>query len=84
MSANDGQAAITRPTTVGCATATLAATLATLPTTSSAHGRTLPRSPARESATSVVDAATIIPSTDKGVNAATQPGCPCNSTSRCI
>jgi hypothetical protein len=29
----------------------------------------------------VVDAATIIPSTDSGVRAATQPGCPCNSTS---
>jgi hypothetical protein len=38
--------------------------------------------PARESASSVVDAATIIPSTDSGVSAATHPGWPCNSTSR--
>jgi len=45
MSANDGQAAITRPAVVGWATATLAARLAALPTTSSAHGSTPPRSP---------------------------------------
>src|SRR5579872_4971538 len=61
MSANDGQAAITRPVTVGCATATLAARLATLPTTSRAHGNDPPRAPERESASKVVDAATIIP-----------------------
>jgi len=42
------------------------------------------RPPLRESASSVVDAATIIPSTDSGVSAATQPGCPCSSTSRCM
>ncbi len=28
--------------------------------------------------------AAITPSTDKGVSAATQPGYPCNSTSRCM
>jgi hypothetical protein len=32
--------------------------------------------PLRESASSTVDAATIIPSADSGVSAATQPGCP--------
>jgi len=36
MRANDGQAAITRPAAMGGATATLAARLAALPTTSSA------------------------------------------------
>ncbi len=71
---NNGHAAITRPAAVGWATATLAARLAALPTTSSAHSSTPPRSPARESASSVVDAATIIPSTDNSVSAATQPG----------
>jgi hypothetical protein len=34
-----------------------------LPTTSSAHGKIPPRPPERESASKVVDAATIIPST---------------------
>ncbi len=66
MSANDGQAAMTRPVTVGSATATFAARLATLPTPSSIHDRAPPRHPLRESASSVVDAATIIPSTDSG------------------
>jgi hypothetical protein len=84
MSANDGHAAITRPIAVGSATATLAARLATLPATSSAHGSTPPRPPDRESANSVVDAATIIPSTDNGVSAATHPGCPCSATSVCM
>ena len=84
LRANDGQAAITRPAAVGWATATLAARPAALPTTSSAQGSFPPHSPARESASSVVDAATIIPSTDSGVSAATQPGCPCNSTSACM
>ena len=37
--------------------------------------------PTENRASGVVDAATIIPSTDSGVRAATQPGCPCNSTS---
>lgn len=37
ISANDGHAAITRPVAVGSATETLAARLATLPTTRSAH-----------------------------------------------
>jgi hypothetical protein len=72
MSAKDGQAAISRPAAVGWATATLAARLAALPTTRSAHGGTPPRSPARESASKVVDAATIIPSTESGVSAATR------------
>src|ERR1017187_10977101 len=84
MSANDGHAAITGPGTVGSATATLAARLATLPATSSTHGRTPLRPPERESASNVVDAATIIPSTENGVSAATHPGCPCSSTSMCI
>ncbi len=52
MSANDGQAAITRPISVGSATATLAARLATLPATSSAHGSIPPRRQVRESASS--------------------------------
>jgi hypothetical protein len=54
-------------------TGTLAARLATLPATSSAHGSTPPRWPERESASSVVDVAMIIPSTDRGVSAATHP-----------
>src|ERR1039457_4089091 len=58
---------------VGSATATLAARLATLPATSSAHGSTPPLRPARESASKVVDAATIMPSTDSGASAATHP-----------
>jgi hypothetical protein len=84
MSANDGHAAITRPIAVGSATATLAARLPTLPAASSAHGSTPPRLPDRESASKVVDAATIIPSTDNGVSAATHPGWPCSATSVCI
>lgn len=52
MSANDDHAAITRPVAVGWATATLAARLATLPVTSSAHGRNPPCLPDRESASS--------------------------------
>src|SRR5712691_7776978 len=55
ISANDGHAAITRPVAVGSATATFAARLATLPTTSSAHGRTPPLLPDRESASSVLE-----------------------------
>jgi hypothetical protein len=84
VSANDGHAAINRPIRLGSATATLAARLATLPATSSAHGSTPPFPPDLDSASNVVDAATIIPSTEKGVSAATQPGCPCRATSMCI
>jgi hypothetical protein len=73
ISENDGQAAITRPVIVGSATATFAARLAALPATSSAHGRKPPRLPARKSASSVVDAATIIPSTDIRRQGATHP-----------
>jgi hypothetical protein len=54
--------------------APFAARLATLPTTSRVHGRTPPLRPDRDSASRVVDAATIIPSTDNGVSAATHPG----------
>jgi len=82
--ANDGQAAITRPVKVGSATATFAARLATLPATSSAHGNAPPRRPARDSASSVADAATIISSTDSGVSDATHRGYPFNATSRCM
>jgi hypothetical protein len=71
------------PVSVGSATATLAARLATLPTASSAHGNNPPRRPVRESASTVVDAAAIIPSTENGVSMATQPGCPCRATSVC-
>src|SRR5215467_5112223 len=67
------QAAMTRPVTVGSATATFAARLATLPVTSSAHGSGPYRPPDRESASKAVEAATIIPSTDSGVSAATPP-----------
>lgn len=84
ISAKDGHAAITRPVAVGSATETFAARLAILPITSSAHGSGPPRPPDRDSASSVVDAATIMPSTDSGVSAATQPGWPCSSTSRCM
>jgi hypothetical protein len=49
------------------------ARLATLPTTSRHRGNAPPRRADRESASKVVDAATIIPSTDKGVSAATHP-----------
>jgi hypothetical protein len=42
ISANDGQAAINRPVTLGSATATFAARLATLPTASSSHGSAAP------------------------------------------
>jgi hypothetical protein len=66
------------------AAATLAARLATLPATSRTHGKKPPRRPDRDSVSKVVDAATIIPSTESGVRAATQPGCPCSSTSRCM
>jgi hypothetical protein len=51
---------------------------------SSAHGSSPPRPPPRESASRVVDAATIIPSTDSGVSAATHSGWPCSTTSRCM
>lgn len=81
--ANDGRAAIARPITVGCATASLAARLATLPNTSSAHGSTPPGRPDLDSAGNVVDAATIIPSTDSCVSAA-HPGYPCSATSMCM
>jgi hypothetical protein len=84
MSASDGRVAIIRPAAVHSATATLAARLATLPTASSAQGSTPPRFYASESARSVVDGATIMPSTDRGVSAATQSGCPCDSTVRCV
>jgi len=77
-------AAITRPVTVGSATAAFAARLALLPTASSTHGSSPPRPPDRESASSVVDAATIIPSTDSGVSAATHLGWPCNATRACM
>jgi hypothetical protein len=53
---NEGQAAITRPITVGSATATFAARLATLPITSNAHGSGPPRLPDRDSASNVIDA----------------------------
>jgi hypothetical protein len=55
-----------------------------VPATSSAHGSVPPLRPDRESASDVVDAATIIPSTESGVSAATQPGCPCRATSLCM
>ena len=69
---------------VGCATATFAARLATLPMASNDHGSSPPRLLDRDSASNVVDAATIIPSTDSGVNAATHPGWPCIATSACM
>jgi hypothetical protein len=84
ISANDGHAAITRPVAAGSATATFAVRLAALPATSSARGRIKPRPSDRDSASAVVGAASIIPSTDIGVSAATYPGWPCSSTSRCI
>ena len=55
-----------------------------LPITRSVQGSTAQRSPAHESASYLVNAATIMPSTDSGVSAATQPGCPCTSTSVCM
>lgn len=53
-----------------------------LPAASSARDSDPPGRQARESASSVVDAATVIPSTDSGVSAAIQPGWPNSSTSR--
>jgi len=52
--------------------------------TSGTDGKSPPRRPDRDSASKVVDAAMIIPSTGSGVSAATQPGCPCSSTSSCM
>jgi len=49
ISANDGHAAITRPIRLGSATAILAARLATLLATRSAHGNAPPLRPDRES-----------------------------------
>jgi len=46
-------------------------------------GMAPPRRPARDSASSLADAATIISSTDSGVSDATHPGYPFNATSRC-
>ena len=43
-----------------------------------------PRPPDRGSASNVGEAARITPSTDRGVRAATQPGCPCRATSMCM
>jgi hypothetical protein len=43
------------PVALGCATATFAASLATLPAVSSIHGSPPPLLPARDSANSVVD-----------------------------
>ncbi len=62
---------MTGPVRVGSVTAMLAARLAALPTTRSAHGRAPPRPSERESASSVIDAATTVPSTENGVSAAT-------------
>jgi hypothetical protein len=45
-----------------------------LPTTSKARSRIPPRLSERVSASSAVEAAMIIPSTENGVSAATQPG----------
>jgi hypothetical protein len=56
ISENDGHAAITRPVTVGCATANWPPGSLLAHTTSSAHGRNPPRPPARDSASNVVDA----------------------------
>jgi hypothetical protein len=78
-----GHASITRPISVDSATATLAARLAMLPVTSSAHGSAPLLRPDREPASNVVDAATIIPSTDSGVSAATRPGCLCRAPGMC-
>ena len=70
MRAADGQAATSRPTTDGSATATFAARLAVLPITSKVHGNTPPRRPRRESASNDMDDETIIPSTEMGNSAA--------------
>src|ERR1700722_4396749 len=63
-------AAITRPVTVGSATARHSRPGSPHSPTKTAHGRKPPRSPPRESVSSVVDATTIIPSIDDGVSAA--------------
>src|SRR5215475_1833805 len=69
INANDGHAAMTRPYAVGSAAATFATRLAALPAASSVHGSTPPERPARESASNVIDEATIMPSTDNGISA---------------
>ena len=84
ISANDGHAAIYRPVIEGSATATFAARLAKCRSPLAPTAAHHPRLPDLESASSVVDAATIMPSTDNGVSAATQPGWPCRATSRCM
>jgi WD40 repeat protein len=61
-----------------------AARLATLPITTNAHGSSPPHPLERGSASKAVEAATIMPSTDSGVSAATHPGCPCPATSWCM
>src|SRR6266545_164632 len=63
---------MTRPASVGSATAMLAARLATAPMISSVHGRTPPRPPSRESDSNAIDEATIIPSHDSGISADAQ------------
>jgi hypothetical protein len=57
--------------------------LAALPATSNAHGSAPPLRPDCDSASNVIDAATIIPSSESGVSAATHLGCPCDATSLC-
>lgn len=79
IKAADGQAAMSRPTAEGSATATLAARLAALPSTSNVHGSRPLCWPCRESASSDINATAIIPSTEIGSNAAVQDVSPYRS-----
>jgi hypothetical protein len=72
---------MSRPTKEGSATATFAARLAALPSTSSVHGSSPLRRPCRESTSRDIAATTIIPSTLTGNNAAVQDVSPYCSTS---
>jgi hypothetical protein len=65
-----------RDHTVGSATATLAARDAPEPMINSAQGRSPPWRPLRASLSSVMEAPTIIPSTESGNRAARHSGSP--------
>jgi cytochrome bd-type quinol oxidase subunit 2 len=82
--ANDGQAAITRPTDVGSATATLATRLAKLPATSSVQGSHSHRFPVLLASKMDMDDATTMPSTLSGMSAALHCVSPCLNANVCM
>jgi hypothetical protein len=82
MRAQLGHPAINRPMAEGSATAMLAARLAALPMMSSIHGSRPLRLPCRESRSSDIDEAAIMPSTETGGSAAAHEVSPYRLTSR--